>query len=196
MVTHGRGGGFISSSKAHARAVLRAARAQVTPEQRAIESEAAVRALFESGLLDGARSIALYAARDFEADPSGLEALSSRGIAVAYPRALEDGELAFHLARAEELIAVPPWNIREPAPGSPPATGIDVYLVPGLGFTREGDRLGHGKGFYDRVLLDRGDALAIGFAFSCQLVDHVPTEEHDVRVDAVVTGSELIVVKS
>ncbi len=182
--------------KARARAELKAARAAVSPEERAIESEAAVQALLVSGLLEGARSVALFAPMSEEADPSRLEAvLAARGVAIAYPRVDAGGDLAFHLARGDALLPRPPWNIREPAPGEPTATAVDVYVVPGLGFTRAGDRLGYGKGYYDRVLAGRGSSRAIGFALACQLVDHLPVESHDQRVDAVVTGRELIVVK-
>jgi 5-formyltetrahydrofolate cyclo-ligase len=182
-------------AKANARAALKAARAAFPPEHRAIESAAAVRALLESDLLNGASTIALFAAREIEADPGALEEpLRLRGVKIAYPRV--DGRvLSFHFARQEELQPTGPWNIREPDPSRPRAGAIDVYVVPGLAFTRSGDRLGHGRGFYDRVLQARGDALAIGFAFSFQLVDHVPTESHDQRVDAVVTGRDLIVLK-
>lgn len=65
---------------------------------------------------------------------------------------------------------------------------IDLILVPGLAFSKDRHRLGRGGGFFDRLLSDRGKnafKLAIGFSF--QVVDSIPTEEHDVKVDAVVT---------
>lgn len=64
----------------------------------------------------------------------------------------------------------------------------DVVIVPGLGFTRYGDRLGQGGGWYDRFLSDiRPDCHTIGVAYREQLLDHLPVEPHDVRVDRVVT---------
>jgi 5-formyltetrahydrofolate cyclo-ligase len=179
-------------AKASARAALKAARAAFPPEQRASESAAAVRALLESDLLNGATVVALYAALAEEADPAGLEEpLRSRGVQIAYPRVTKAG-LAFHLARAEELRPIGPFGIREPEASAPRSSAIDAYVVPGLGFTRDGHRIGYGRGYYDRVLGARGDALAIGFCWSVQLVDRLPTEGHDVALDAVVAGEKLI----
>jgi 5-formyltetrahydrofolate cyclo-ligase len=183
-------------SKSKARAALDAARALFPTEERKRESRAAVKALLETDLLKGKKTIALFAAREIEADPGGLEEpLVRDGSSIAYPR-VDGRALIFHLARADELQPVPPWNIREPDPTMEVARAIDAYVVPGLGFTREGHRLGHGKGFYDRVLNGRGNAIAIGFAFSFQLVDHLPIEDHDVPVDWIVTGRDLIEVKN
>ena len=61
-------------------------------------------------------------------------------------------------------------------------------IVPGLAFTRRGDRLGQGGGWYDRVLAGvRDDCVTIGVAFAPQLVDELPVEPHDRPVDLVVT---------
>ena len=65
---------------------------------------------------------------------------------------------------------------------------VDVILVPGLAFTRAGQRLGRGGGFYDR-LLARLPAVTwkIGVCFEVQISDAVPSEPHDVTVDCVMT---------
>ena len=69
------------------------------------------------------------------------------------------------------------------APGVP-----DVVIVPGLAFTPMGVRLGQGGGWYDRFLPDvRPDCTVIGVGFASQVVDELPEERHDVRVDLVVT---------
>ena len=65
---------------------------------------------------------------------------------------------------------------------------IDLILVPGLAFSKDRHRLGRGGGFFDRLLSDRGkNAFKLAICFSFQVVDSIPTEEHDVKVDAVVT---------
>ena len=67
-------------------------------------------------------------------------------------------------------------------------TWPDVVIVPGTAFTVDGDRLGQGGGWYDRFLPGRrDDALTIGIGFEPQIVDSLPTEPHDVRLDCVVT---------
>jgi 5-formyltetrahydrofolate cyclo-ligase len=64
----------------------------------------------------------------------------------------------------------------------------DVIIVPGTAFTRGGDRLGQGGGWYDRFLPGRrADAVTIGIGFATQVVDFVPTAAHDVALDCIVT---------
>jgi 5-formyltetrahydrofolate cyclo-ligase len=83
------------------------------------------------------------------------------------------------------------WGIREPNPGlcSPvSAQESDFILVPGVAFNREGDRLGYGGGYYDRLLasIEPTPVLVAG-AFSLQVVAEVPTGPNDRPVDLVVT---------
>ncbi len=81
------------------------------------------------------------------------------------------------------------WQFRrQGADGRPvPTADLAMILVPGLGFTRDGDRLGRGKGIYDRLLADyRGHAR--GIAFACQEVPALPREAHDVRLAEVWFG--------
>ena len=70
----------------------------------------------------------------------------------------------------------------------------DVLLIPGLAFDREGRRLGRGKGFYDKFLSEfRG--LKIGLCFDGQLIERVPDEEHDMKMNFIITNNDLIKVK-
>lgn len=70
---------------------------------------------------------------------------------------------------------------------------IDLVLVPGLAFSRDRHRLGRGGGFFDRLLGGRAaQAFKLGICFSFQMVDGLPSEPHDVVMDAVVTESETI----
>lgn len=65
---------------------------------------------------------------------------------------------------------------------------LDFLVVPGVAFDRAANRLGHGHGYYDRLLSQiRTGVPKLGLAFECQLVSHVPTEAHDVPLDGVVT---------
>lgn len=67
---------------------------------------------------------------------------------------------------------------------------FDIILVPGLAFDLNGNRLGQGGGWYDRTLeraRHKSAPLVIGVAFECQIVETVPHENHDARVDCLVT---------
>lgn len=65
---------------------------------------------------------------------------------------------------------------------------LDLIIVPGVAFDKEGNRLGRGKGFYDRFLAQT-HAATIAVCFDCQLVDHIPTEPHDLPAQFIVTKS-------
>jgi 5-formyltetrahydrofolate cyclo-ligase len=100
----------------------------------------------------------------------------------------------FHLKSLDEL-APGTWQILEPelelrtqSDRHVEAADLDLIIVPGMAFDRNGDRLGFGKGYYDRLLrLVRPDAVKIALAFECQIVDAIPVLPHDVRMDMVVT---------
>jgi|SRR5665213_1934396 len=106
-----------------------------------------------------------------------------------------NGELElFHLQNMDEL-AVGMYKILEPKaelraladkrvePGE-----LDLVIVPGVAFDREGGRTGHGFGYYDKLLnRARTDAPLIALAFECQLFPRIPMQAHDVFMDKVVT---------
>ena len=69
---------------------------------------------------------------------------------------------------------------------------VDVVLTPGLLFTRQGNRLGYGGGYYDQLLVSRPRLRTIGLAFSSQLVPNLPLEPWDRSLDAICTESEWI----
>jgi 5-formyltetrahydrofolate cyclo-ligase len=71
---------------------------------------------------------------------------------------------------------------------------IDLVLVPGLAFSKDRHRLGRGGGFFDRLLAGRGaNAFKLGVCFSFQLLDAIPTEGHDIVLDAVVTDRAVLI---
>ena len=68
---------------------------------------------------------------------------------------------------------------------------IEVAILPGLAFSKEGVRLGYGKGVFDK-LLSKSKALRIGLAYDFQIVDEIPQEKHDLVMDLVVTEKRVI----
>lgn len=106
-----------------------------------------------------------------------------------------DGELElFHLESMDEL-ETGMYRILEPKPElrGIESKGVDVLeldliMVPGVAFDRHGGRTGHGKGYYDKLLEHaRPDTPLVALAFECQLFDEIPTQEHDIYMDKVVT---------
>ncbi|XP_062998447.1 5-formyltetrahydrofolate cyclo-ligase [Elgaria multicarinata webbii] len=102
------------------------------------------------------------------------------------------------LASYEEIASLPltPWNIHQPAENDvreealSTAEGLDLMVMPGLGFDRTGNRLGRGKGYYDTYLgrcmqHPKGKPYTIALAFKEQVCDVVPVSDNDVKVDEI-----------
>lgn len=103
---------------------------------------------------------------------------------------VEGEQMSFYDFRATQM-ASGAFGIDEPQSSvlcSPEQ--IEVMIVPAVGFTREGARMGRGRGYYDRYLgaAEAAHIYKIGTCFACQLVDELPTEPHDVAMDRVVVG--------
>lgn len=73
-----------------------------------------------------------------------------------------------------------------------PYKNIDLVLVPGIIFDKEGYRIGYGFGYYDKFLKKVSKAIKIGLAFDFQIIDTVPREMHDVPMDLIVTEERVI----
>ncbi len=106
---------------------------------------------------------------------------------VVLPRSGKNG-LTLHRARSLADLTRGAFGILEPksscekiVPGD-----VDLFIVPGLAFDRQGNRLGSGKGFYDR-LLSGLQGIKIGLAYRVQVVAQVPHSSYDVPMDMVVT---------
>jgi 5-formyltetrahydrofolate cyclo-ligase len=84
-------------------------------------------------------------------------------------------------------------GIREPVSGMPvPVMDIDLVIVPGLGFDQRGNRLGRGRGFYDRFLSHRDfRGRSCGLSLEEQFVDEVPADDLDVRIHMLVTDQRV-----
>lgn len=101
--------------------------------------------------------------------------------------------LPIEISSLESDLRVTQFGLREPVGGMPiPVFDIDLVVVPGLGFDTKGNRLGRGRGFYDRFLSHRDfRGTTVALAFECQVVERVPSEPHDVRVDMLVTDESV-----
>ena len=68
---------------------------------------------------------------------------------------------------------------------------IEIAIIPGIAFDNRGYRIGYGKGYFDR-LLSKMNALKIALAFDFQILDEVPEEKHDVRMDMIITEKRIL----
>ncbi|MEI6737756.1 MAG: 5-formyltetrahydrofolate cyclo-ligase [Pseudomonadota bacterium] len=115
------------------------------------------------------------------------------GKRIALPRvSKKSNDLLLFWIDTNMLLERSAWGIDEPALESPPAmlAEIDFVLVPGLAFDQVGNRLGYGRGYYDRLQKKlRPHALRVAMAFDCQCVDVVPTSTTDEKIDVIVTAA-------
>ncbi len=108
-------------------------------------------------------------------------------IRMCYPSFESEGKMVFRLSSKEDLkvgaeFGVPIGAPRETSPIEIP----HICLIPGLAFSKKGERLGRGKGYYDRYL-ENFSGLKIGVAYKEQLEEEVPSDDHDQLLDGVVT---------
>ena len=162
----------------------------------AAEAEAAARTVSEHLQADSAfraaRRVAVYAALPGELPTRPLfEAVTASGRPCLFPRTRDDYCLEFALVQGWDELRPGAYRVPEP-PASAPSIALaegDLVVVPGLAFDARGQRLGHGRGCYDRTF--PGDAasppLLFGLGFGFQLVDRVPHGSRDRRMDAIVT---------
>jgi 5-formyltetrahydrofolate cyclo-ligase len=113
-----------------------------------------------------------------EIDPRPLmHRFSADGFFLALPR-ITGGDITFHTYQPGEALVAGKFCTCEPNSSARIVTPA-LILVPLLAYDAAGVRLGYGKGYYDRAFLAHPAARRIGLAFSCQEVDHVPREAHD-----------------
>ena len=177
------------------RTELAAARARLPVDDRAARSTAIADRLHEVPGYRDAKVLAVYAPLGAEVDPGELARRAvERGVKVVYPRARQgDRRLSFAPAQAGELVRGPLGALEPPgsAPEVPPDR-IDCVIVPCLGVSRDGHRIGRGGGYYDATLPSLERALRVGVAFEVQLVPALPREPHDAPLDAVVTEGRVL----
>lgn len=121
------------------------------------------------------------------------DALKS-GKRIVVPWCLNNELELFHLEDMNEL-AIGMYKILEPKPElrelpakKVTAKELDVVMVPGVAFDRSGARMGHGFGYYDKLLQSaRPDAPLVALAFECQFFPEIPTGPHDICMDKIIT---------
>lgn len=127
--------------------------------------------------------------------PTALES----GKTIVVPWCNDDGELElFRLDSMDELeigmyrILEPAQSLRNLPEKQVHVESLDLIMVPGVGFDSRGARMGHGKGYYDKLLEHaRKDTPLVALAFECQMFEDIPVAEHDVFMDMVITEDKV-----
>lgn len=183
--------------KAGIRRKMRAWLAGLAEAERLEASRRAADLLKQQTIWRTATAVLFYAALRDELDLSTLwaEAITS-GKQVLLPRYVAE-RAAYEICvvdPARQPLEAGKFGILEPARECPVFSlkRLDLTLVPGVAFDREGRRLGRGRGFYDR-LLEHVDGVKCGVALDRQIEPRIPVESHDIRVDCILTPTRWLV---
>lgn len=143
-------------------------------------------------------TVCLYAAfRSEVATSELLKASMAAGKKVLLPKVDRDGHMLklYEIEDMKELQAGF-MGIPEPSPSDSRLASIDevdVVVIPGAAFDCSGNRLGYGEGYYDILLSGKKEKITIiALAYEEQIVDAIPAEDHDVKVDIIVTDKRVI----
>ncbi len=169
----------------------------LSAEQRKEKSRKACRNLISTEPYQDASIIMMYLSLPHEVDTT--EAILHAwqlGKTVAVPKISwqQRHMIAVQITSLDTGFSTGAWGLRNPMAGVPiPFGQIDLVVTPALGFDRKGNRLGRGGSFYDRFFANKDlTAARCGLAFAEQILESVPTLEHDEPVELLVTDEEVI----
>jgi 5-formyltetrahydrofolate cyclo-ligase len=186
----------LNIQKAALRKQIRTALQRISPAARETVSAQARALLKEQSIWKNAASILFFAPVLNEVDVWPLlEEAINIGKTAALPR-FDSADQSYVACRVQNLrseIMIGEFGIREPAAkcAEIPFGKFDLVLVPGVAFDLRGCRLGRGRGFYDRLLVEvRG--VKCGVAFDDQIVNEIPAGTLDVQVDFILTATRCV----
>ena len=166
----------------------------MTVEEVAQKSHYAAKIFLSSELFKNAKHIMLYKSLGNETDTTDIINAAFRdGKIVSFPVTdAQSGEITPCIATRETEFEKGAFSVSEPTNTEVADVGkIELILIPGIAFSKKGSRVGFGKGCYDR-LLQNSSAIKVGFCYDFQLCEEIPSEQHDVTMDYIVTETCMI----
>ena len=153
--------------------------------------------LFDLKELKDASTILFYISYDNEVDTHEMikELLSNKKTIVVPVVDKERRCLILSKLESWNDLEVGSYNILEPKKDKIieiDLDNIDLIIVPGVGFDEKGNRIGHGKGYYDKLLKNSKQATSIGLSFECQIFENIPTGKYDIPINIIVTEKRTI----
>ncbi len=185
--------------KVRLRQELKSSRESVGAAQREAAAIAAEAKIVHLPEWQNAKVVCLYASFQGELPTTRLlQNLLNSEKRCVLPKVNSEGQPELYEIKSFQDLELSSLEILEPKINCPRInpTQIDFFLVPGIGFDRRGNRLGHGAGFYDRLLAQASPtAYFLGYGYDFQVVDVIPHEAHDVVMHAMATPSQIIYIK-
>ncbi len=147
-----------------------------------------IRKLLDNLAVINAKTVLMYCSLPDEVSTrDALEKLKEMGKTVLLPRVIDEENMKITVYDNPDCLSVGHYGIKE-------ATGetftkydeIDVAVIPGMAFDKHCNRLGRGKGYYDRILTKLTKTYKIGMSFDFQKFDEIPTDDYDIRMDEII----------
>ena len=158
----------------------------LSEETATIHSRKICNRLEQSDIFQKAGCIALYHAMNDEVRTSELIEEWHKKKTIVLP-VISGDNINFHVYKGIDKITTGVSGIMEPTGTEQVCIEkIDLFIVPGVAFDRQCNRMGRGKGYYDRYLSD-SNKPTIGICFDFQLFEQIPTEGHDIKMDMIIT---------
>jgi 5-formyltetrahydrofolate cyclo-ligase len=162
---------------------------QLTPEERNKQAEAIHQRLEASSIFSQSKAILMYWSLPDEVPTKSLVNKWFKDKKVYLPVINGDDLKIVQYTGEDSLVAGDKYGIPEPnGPEIEDEHSIEAVIVPGVAFDADNNRMGRGAGYYDRILKRIPDAKKIALAFDFQMVDKVPVEAHDIKMDVVITN--------
>ena len=175
-------------TKQEIREQVRLLKRQHTPEQLRRMSQTIIDRLLSHPRVRQAHALLLYHSLPDEVyTHEAVRQLFSEGKQVFLPAINDKGEMEIRAYQGEESLQTGDFNILQPSSLTPhPASLPSLAVIPGVAFDRRGNRLGRGKGYYDRFLSTNNSIYTIGICFPFQFMENIPAEPHDIPVNEVI----------
>lgn len=181
-------------SKRHIRKSVLKLRDELTERERRDKSRAIIGKLMNTGAYEEAEVVLSYVSYKSEViTEEMIEAALKDGKRVYCPR-IDKDDMEFYRIMSMEDLTTGYKGIREPMPnGDRLLSGRDIsmskclMIMPGSAFDRERNRIGYGKGYYDRYLERYPQLPTIAVCFECQLVEKIPAEAYDIKPAVIMT---------
>ena len=160
----------------------------MTPEQKTAQSTAIWERLEHTEAFQKSTDILIYWSMDDEVQtPAFIDKWTAAGKHFYLPSIQGDNLVVKRYTGIYTLTPGESFNIPEPT-GEPVSdlSPISLVIVPGRAFDKDGNRMGRGRGFYDRLLPQLPHALKVGVCFDCQKLPSVPTDGNDIKMNFVV----------
>lgn len=173
--------------KADIRKRMRECKRALPPEVKLQRSEVIMNRLEETEEFAQSRVVLLYWSMADEVQTHAFVERTWRDRVVLLPCVQGDDLVLRQYTGPECLVAGEQFGIGEPTGEEwTDLDAIGCIAVPGVAFDRENNRMGRGRGFYDRLLKSTPKAFKIGLAYDFQVLDTIPVEPHDVKMDLVI----------